>query len=235
VRSVTRVSRGPRVPTEHPGLLTCRNTGVRLCRRGDTSHTHTASAIQLRVGSPRGRGSCAKAMAPCRARFRAAELSRRSMTLDRGAYPHAPSHPAHGTHRRGRQTPRVGSQWPPQRLPPDPPQPGYWSGWGAWGLFFRFSYATSPSPPCSAADSNVRLDQGIRVWASEGVIRPPASGRPARPRLRRRAPGASGLATARGRSVGAAHRRRHLRVRNAPFSSRPAMNSAQIRHRESIV
>ncbi len=29
----------------HPGLLTCRNTGVRLCPRGDTLHTHTAVAM----------------------------------------------------------------------------------------------------------------------------------------------------------------------------------------------
>jgi hypothetical protein len=27
---------------EHPGLLTCRNTGVTECLRGDTLHTHTA-------------------------------------------------------------------------------------------------------------------------------------------------------------------------------------------------
>ncbi len=29
----------------HSGLLTCRNTGVRLCPRGDTLHTHTAVAM----------------------------------------------------------------------------------------------------------------------------------------------------------------------------------------------
>jgi hypothetical protein len=37
----------PVAPTaQHPGLLTCRNTGVRLCPRGDTVHTHTASAVK---------------------------------------------------------------------------------------------------------------------------------------------------------------------------------------------
>ncbi len=40
-----RYPRASGAPTaRHPGLLTCRNTGVRLCPRGDTLHTHTAAS-----------------------------------------------------------------------------------------------------------------------------------------------------------------------------------------------
>ena len=36
---------------DHPGFLTCRNTGVGLCPRGDTLHTHTAAPLMIATGS----------------------------------------------------------------------------------------------------------------------------------------------------------------------------------------
>jgi hypothetical protein len=44
-RSIAAVYRGPRRSgMATPGLLTCRNAGMRLCPRGDTLHTHTPPA-----------------------------------------------------------------------------------------------------------------------------------------------------------------------------------------------
>ena len=43
---ITRASEAP--TAGHPGLLTCRNTEVRLCPRGDMPHTHTPIRRQLR-------------------------------------------------------------------------------------------------------------------------------------------------------------------------------------------
>jgi hypothetical protein len=42
---VARCAAGVTYTMRRPGLLTCRNTGVSECPRGDTLHTHTVAAV----------------------------------------------------------------------------------------------------------------------------------------------------------------------------------------------